>query len=222
MPRCGTRTGTVKPCKGGCGAEVYNWPKKVPPNLFCGRTCYDRWRASDGCMLERFWQNVEKSEACWNYKTLNVEGYGIIAVGSGPRRKQYLAHRYAWKVYHGTLPPADMAICHHCDNPRCVRPEHLYVGTWKDNAEDRTRRDRHVRGERSWSAKLTDDQVREIRLSFKRTGPKQSNTSQLARQYGVSPCTIGFVVSGRGWRHLQAESSSPNAALGDSNQGERK
>jgi hypothetical protein len=188
-----------KACKSPFMAK-YQWGMKQHQS-FCSRTCYDAYRGSDECMLERFWGNLVKGDGCWEYQTLNVEGYGIIAQGFGRRRKQYLAHRFAWKVYHGTLPPEDRAVCHHCDNPRCVRKEHLFLGTWDDNNQDKTKKRRHAHGETNSHAKLTEEQVQAIRAEYwYRDG--RSNARELAAKYRVGVMTIGAIIAGRTWRHL--------------------
>ncbi len=83
---------------------------------------------------ERFWAKVRKSDGCWEWTgAANRQGYGRIALGraSGPRR----AHRIAWELTHGPVPDG-LWVLHHCDNPPCVRPDHLWLGTRADNARD--------------------------------------------------------------------------------------
>lgn len=137
------------------------------------------------------------------------------------------AHRVAWTIANGAI-PAGLCVCHHCDNPPCVDVAHLFLGTLGDNYADmaakgrEARGDRHgsrthpesrpvgaahwakripgriARGERRWSAKLTEASVRQIRsLSVNGTGP-----AALARQFGVTPSTIRGVTTGRTWAHV--------------------
>lgn len=86
----------------------------------------------------RFWGKVEKSTGCWLYLgAVNMWGYGKFWA----ERKDVYAHQFSWKIHFGPIPKGKIVL-HHCDNPRCVRPEHLYAGTPKDNAQDCIRRGR--------------------------------------------------------------------------------
>lgn len=95
---------------------------------------------------EHFWSLVNKdgSGGCWLYEgPLSFEGYGYVNCGNGPRRKQYQAHRYAWEILLKKPLPADKLLLHHCDIRNCVNPDHLYLGTRKDNIQDAIRRGRY-------------------------------------------------------------------------------
>lgn len=85
-----------------------------------------------------FWSFVDRSRACWNWiGHRNSNGYGHISIDN----RMVLSHRHAWSLERGEI-PAGMFVLHHCDNPACVRPAHLYLGTKRDNALDRERRGR--------------------------------------------------------------------------------
>lgn len=114
---------------------------------------------------ERFWSYVEKTDGCWlwrgakgakpnNYGTFDLDGRGVRA------------HGYSLSLALGRPLAPGMYTLHHCDNPQCVRPDHLYEGTAKQNAADRERRKRRIprSGETHHNATLTDDDVRAIRL----------------------------------------------------------
>lgn len=129
--------------------------------------------------MERFWSKVNKTDDCWEWTGyLSSKGYGSIYVNG----KQMKAHRYSAQLAGMNI--TDMFVCHHCDNPRCVRPEHLFVGTNQDNVDDRMRKGRQVNAKYYHSKRvLTNDQAREIRAS-------NLGTKVLANQYGVSQGTV--------------------------------
>lgn len=140
---------------------------------------------------ERFWVKVAKSNGCWEWTGATHKGYGWFNRGD----KSMLAHRYSWELWAGAL-PTDLCVCHHCDNRLCVRPDHLFLGTRADNNEDMWRKGRTARGERVKGAKLTEEQVTEIR-SLYRAGDYSQR--QLGEMYGVTQTNVQAIVSGRSW-----------------------
>lgn len=138
----------------------------------------------------RFWEKVPApvGDECMEWTgTVPPHGYGQICIDGRQRR----AHRVMAELYEGQI-PSDVMVCHKCDNPRCVRPDHLFLGTAKDNARDRQnkgrftppvfQRDNHPR------AKLTTVQAADIRTRL-RPG-HGGNTKQLAGEFGVTAATI--------------------------------
>ena len=109
-------------------------------------------------------------------------GYGVLYHNG----KQHRAHVLAL-VFDGRAPDKGLLACHHCDNPTCVRPDHLYVGTPQDNARDAVDRGRLPRGQQHKGAKLSDTKVREARILHK---DKRKSYAELARKYNVSRPTI--------------------------------
>jgi hypothetical protein len=115
----------------------------------------------------------------------------------------------AWEAVNGRVPDG-LWVLHHCDNPPCVNPAHLYVGTHADNMRDMRERRRHwyhadpaniIRGERSGAAKLTEAQVRELR----RLHDAGRSYGSLAREYGVSRQAVSSAITGRSWTHVLRE-----------------
>lgn len=85
-----------------------------------------------GSVESRFWSKVQKTDDCWLWRATRFpKGYGQIKI-KGRRR---LAHRVAWELTNGPIPDG-LQVCHHCDNPPCVRPDHLFLGTQSDNIQD--------------------------------------------------------------------------------------
>lgn len=151
---------------------------------------------------DRFWSKVEKTTGCWNWIAgLFDNGYGLFRSGNRLVR----AHRFAWELANGAIPPG-MQVNHHCDNKRCVNPEHLYVGDQKQNRADAVRRHRTATGlkngmythpesrrtgELHVHSKLTDRQRDTIREEY---ASGCANMRQLGKRYGVAKQTIWHVV----------------------------
>lgn len=147
--------------------------------------------------MKRFWDKVKKSEYCWDWTAYRQKrGYGVFVFKS----KDELAHRVSWILKNGEI-PAGMCICHKCDNPSCVRPGHLFIGTHKDNMNDRNKKGRarggsHV-GENNPTAKLTKHQAAEIR---RRYIFRKVTSRMLSKEFGVSNQTIINIVHNRVWK----------------------
>lgn len=149
--------------------------------------------------LERFWAQVDTTDpapgACWPWKAGCGGRYGLFRLG--PRK--VLAHRFVAGLAAGrTLEPGQVVL-HVCDNPLCVRPDHLRVGTQSENVQDmlakgRQRPARQI-GERNGNARLTAEQAAEIRVS---TGP----LARTAEHYGVSVSTVSLIRRGKLWASI--------------------
>lgn len=155
---------------------------------------------------------IESPDGClvWTASTFD-DGYGKFNVGGKNRR----AHRVSWVIANGN-PPAHLCVLHKCDNRRCVRVEHLFLGTHAENSADMVRKNRSAKGdkigmrrpeiaikisgENHYEGKLSDAKVRDIRA--RRAAGGCTNRS-LAKEYGVSPGMIGHIVSRLKWKHVQ-------------------
>lgn len=150
--------------------------------------------------IARFWSHVDKSGDCWIWKAYcNKRGYGQF----GHFDKVLKAHRVAYEITYGKV-PNNLEVCHHCDNPSCVNPKHLFLGTHSDNMQDESRKGRCYlqkhpelrQGEKHPLAKLTEQQVIEIRQS------KGFTQEQLAKKYGVCRWMIRRILSRLAWKHI--------------------
>ena len=134
-----------------------------------------------------FWLKVEKSDNCWEWKgNRRTAGYGVFQF----RGKACGAHRMSFFFTYGEIPKG-MCVCHKCDNPPCVNPSHLFLGTYKDNAIDMVKKGRHV-GLR----KLTLEQVKEIRAKFQSGNFKRK---ELAALYKITLSGITQVIRKTRW-----------------------
>lgn len=142
---------------------------------------------------QQFWPKVKKAAAgkCWEWSgAKNKAGYGNIKTGGKYRN----AHRVSYEIHYGTI-PKNLFVCHKCDNPSCVNPNHLFLGTPQDNDNDKVTKGRQIRGEQHTLSKLTRESVLQIR---KMKGSHQN----IADKFGVSRRLIGMVKEKSIWKHI--------------------
>jgi hypothetical protein len=154
---------------------------------------------------ERFWAKVDKSGECWEWTGyLNPTEYGQIKWNG----KAVASHRYSYVLHHPLTIDLleghrEIFVCHRCDNPRCVNPAHLFLGSCADNNKDRAAKGRNnspkQKGEKNGNSKLTETQVREIRNKYANGG---ISYQQLAIEYGVDKSSIGLIIRRETWSHL--------------------
>lgn len=210
-----------------CGNEL-----KTGVGLRCG-TCRNRNNSHKRIKtppVERFWSKVDKNgpvipyvgTPCWTWIAYkNPLGYGVFNAD-----KINSAHRFSYELHYGKIPEG-MLVCHKCDNPSCVNPEHLFLGTDKDNMIDRDKKGRrknlrkgdnhfyHIhpeksyfsrekfvpkaRGEKHGMAVLTEEKVIEIREIYSK---HEMSFPKLAKKYGVGMTTIWHIVKRDTWKHI--------------------
>jgi hypothetical protein len=148
-----------------------------------------------------FWKRVEpkSNNECWDWKgNKNREGYGRI----GTIGYQERAHRFSWIVHNGPIKKG-LFVCHHCDNPSCVNPNHLFLGTSIDNNRDRHEKGRTRCGRQIGidhnMAKLNDDLVRSL---YKEAKEGRLTQRQLSIKYKVSQSVVSRILNGKTWSHL--------------------
>lgn len=144
----------------------------------------------------------EPMSGCWLWiGSVSDRGYGKIYANG----KHLSAHRFSWML-HFNEDPHELLVCHKCDNPQCVNPDHLFLGTVQDNAWDKMQKGRHdgyfvdKRGSRHPGAKLTEDQAREAKFS-------QRPVCELALEFNVHRATIASIRAGDNWKHLTEKSA---------------
>jgi hypothetical protein len=155
---------------------------------------------------ERFWAKVAvvPGDGCWEWTASRVgrnrPGGGYGQFWCSEKQTQLKAHRVAWEQANGPI-PAGMLVCHRCDNPGCVRPDHLFLGTPKDNTVDMVQKGRDWKhaGALCPRAILTESQVREIRRKYVHG---VYGYKRLGAEYGVNPNTIERIVKLETWREL--------------------
>jgi hypothetical protein len=155
--------------------------------------------------LDRFNAAIEKQgdDGCWLWTKRSTTSYGYGQLWEG--RKRWEAHRLSWTIHRGPI-PAGMCVCHRCDVPQCVNPDHLFLGNQRDNLRDMLLKGRAHEGYRkeppngvmNHKAKLTDDDIREIRRRYM----SGESLRQLGRAYNVWFTTIHQIVLRKTWPHV--------------------
>lgn len=164
-------------------------------------------------------KEIDPFTGCWNFTgSRNNQGYGWFSING----KAMGAHRASWILFRGEIPEGQI-VCHKCDNPQCVNPDHLFVGTNQDNRIDCENKGRSNRvcGEESPWAKLTSMDVLVARKLFfstpnaRRSGSKigkENLLKLLSNALGVSTKTLRDAINGKQWKHVPFEKTEEKAA----------
>ena len=184
-------------CECGNKAVVYGQTIRKEKSKSCG--CLKSEQQSlrmkkmrlqqSGSLHDRFFSRFVKLDSgCWQWRAhTDKDGYGVLPGD----RKNTRAHRLSYELHKGQISDG-FVICHHCDNPGCVNPDHLFVGTSKDNAQDALQKGRAYVGEKNGRSKLTKENIKEILSS-------ELNGVQLAQKFGVTRSTINRVKRREAW-----------------------
>jgi len=184
-----------------CKEHFVPWSKKAK---FCSYKCSSEFRKEES--IERFWNKVDKNGPslkkemtnCWLWKgAIDKSGYGIMCMKKHFKR-QTSAHRISWTLINGKIPELK-EICHKCDNPRCVRPDHLFVGTHKENMNDRDGKNRNAKGELNGRSKINSNDVIKIR-KLSESGLKYTKISNM---YKIDRKTVKDIVVRKLWKHVK-------------------
>lgn len=144
----------------------------------------------------RFWAKVDKTKSCWIF-TSNHGGttYGMLSV---PKGEEYLAHRISWVIHYGLI-PRGLKVLHTCDQPRCVNPLHLFLGTSQDNMDDMVNKGRSLKGSRHPMTNMSESDVVEIRRLYQETKLSQQ---AIADMYRINQTAVGFIIRRITWKHI--------------------
>ena len=188
----------------GCGRSFtgrHNPVTEPKREHFCSTVCRDK--ANHPPILDRFWSYVDvsaESDACWSWnRGKTTAGYGSLSTRTG---HHVYAHRFMWELVNGPI-PAGIEVCHRCDNPPCVNPAHLFLGTHKENMADSAQKGRAIPGRLLTSKKLarfSDDDVVLI-CSLVKSGWTHR---RIAAQYGCEHSIITAILTGRRYKRLQS------------------
>ena len=164
---------------------------------FCSHACFSVHRRDKALKVERiaarFWPKVSKSEGCWEWTGALSQGYAVIGIAG---RRSTKASHVSWLLTHGRWPNAFM--CHRCDNPKCVRPDHLFEGDALANARDACAKGRNARGAETNSTPYSAEDVLKVAEAIRRG----MTEVQIVEALGVSRAHVYRVRHRMVWRHV--------------------
>jgi len=181
-----------------CGKGVTKRDNDKAALSFCNMVCYVSYLQNP---RKIFWSKVTKTESCWIWRGHTYpDGYGQLKWRTRPTR----AHRVSWIIHFGPIPTGKQVL-HRCDNPKCVNPDHLFLGTNLDNMTDKKNKGRcnnggggKLKGELHGRHKLKDSDILEIR---RRRSSGETYLS-IAASFGVGITTIYKIINNQSWKHI--------------------
>ena len=174
--------------------------RKKTPLHFCCMHCRFLHVRDPRVIKKRFWVyiNIQSDEICWEWNgPKDKYGYGSFDYLTVKRRVKGKSHRLIWRQYFGKI-PKNLCVCHTCDNPSCCNPHHLFLGTHKDNMDDKVRKGRHKFGENCKQARLTTGDVVWLFYASK-IGHRPK---YIAEKLSVSEKHVRNILSGHRWGHI--------------------
>ena len=153
--------------------------------------------------IVRFFSHVQKTDTCWIW-TSATTGFGYGTFATFKPNKTHKAHRYSWEMVHGKI-PAGMCVCHKCDNPICVNPEHLFLGTRSENNKDMHDKGRCAKntwtksGEENPTSKLTNEKVLAIREMY---SAGNTTMQKVGEVFGITAAHVCNIVRRISWKHI--------------------
>ena len=180
-------------CKCGTKKKIHSQSLRLGKTTSCG--CFLKRTKNTRKNLDNwFWPRITKTEGCWEWDAVDKLPYGSVNFN----KKRQSAHRVSYQLFNGKIHNG-LSVLHKCDNPACVNPEHLFLGTHQDNMNDMVSKGRQnnggLRGEQSGKSKMTNEQVKAIQSS-------NLSCAKLAKIYGISRSGIWYIKSS-GWNHLR-------------------
>lgn len=176
--------------------------RKNPNRKFCNHTCMiNNRKITDPLHFVNIYHNkiIKYPEGCWSWSgNKDQDGYGLLSFSG----KTLKAHRVSWQIHKGKIPP-NIFVLHSCDNPICSNPDHLFLGTARDNLIDMIKKGRRVaaKGEKHSRAKLKNENVMEIRSLLK----QGYSFGKLGKKFNVDRTAIRNIKNGKSWSHLPKE-----------------
>lgn len=194
MPTNRTRAKVVnrvcKHCKAEFSAPL--WSVNQGRSKFCTFKCHNDFKTAEH--LRNFYKNTTRKGSCWIWNGLpGSDGYGKTKYMGRTAR----AHRVSYQIAHGPIGEG-LCVCHRCDTAMCINPEHLFLGTSKENTQDASAKGRLSCGERHVFSRLTVGKVLQIRDLHKRG----VGLSEIGRRFDIHHSTVWHIVNRRAWKHV--------------------
>ncbi len=139
---------------------------------------------------------IQKND-CWNCISHSTDNHGYPKLGRNG--KTIRIARFMWENYFGSI-PSSLCVLHHCDNRKCINPQHLFLGTTQENTQDRNIKKRQAKGSKNGNSKLTEQDIAKIKRMFL----EKKSFSEISRKMKISPAAISHIATGRTWKHMKA------------------